>query len=259
MAGLPAVLSRGYLASYLSELGESAEAMARAEEGLEIAESVNDTYSIAFACVLIGWVGWIGGLRGSLTQVITTAERGFQLCRERDFRILFPSAACSLGSAYALAGRFGDAIALLEQAVDAAASVKRKDRYAAFLVRLSDAYLDAGYLDRLLEPAGRALKVAREQGERGQEAYALRLLAESAARAASPDPTSAEGLFGQAMVLAEELGMRPLMGHCRFGLGRLYRRMQNRPHARTQLEAAAMLYREIGMHHCLEQAQAELD
>ena len=255
MVGLPAVLSRGYLAWYLSELGEFPEAMERAEEGLEIAESVNDTYSLAFACATLGLAAV---LKGSPEQAIPVLERGVDLCRATNFRILFPAAACWLGTAYALAGRFGDAIPLLEQAVETAVSVKRKDRYAIFLARLGEAHLGAGRPDRATESAGRALQLAREQGERGHEAYAIRLLAEIASRAAIPEAARAEASYRQAMALAEELGMRPLLAHCRLGVGRFYRRMQNRASARPQLDAAVALYRETNMRYWLAQAEAEL-
>jgi tetratricopeptide (TPR) repeat protein len=254
MAGLPAVLSRGWLARYLAKLGAFPEAIERAQEGLEIAEAANDAYSIAFACALIGWVG---GLKGT-PQVIPTAERGLELCRARNFRILLPSAACSLGSVYALAGRFDEGVALLKQCVEAAFSVNRKDRYAVLLVRLGEAQLEAGRPEQVLESAGRALQFAREQGERGQEAYALRLLAEAASRAAIPDVAKAEALYGEALALAEELGMRPLLAHCRSGLGHLCRRMENREGARVQLDAAAALYREMDMSYWLEKTQAEV-
>jgi tetratricopeptide (TPR) repeat protein len=255
MAGLPSVLSRGYLASYLAELGAFPEAFKHAQEGLDIAESANDAYSIAFACNLIGW---IGGLKGTPTQVIPTLERGIELCRARNFRILFPPVACSLGSAYALAGRFDDGIRLLEQSVEAALAVKRKDRYAIFLTRLAEAKLNAGHPERVTELAGRALQLARAQGERGHEAYALRLLAESASRGPMADVAAVEASYGPALALAEELGMRPLVAHCRLGLGRCYRRVQNRADAKAQLDAAVALYREMDMRYWLDKAESEL-
>lgn len=256
MVGLPAVLSRGYLAWYLCELGEFSEGVKRAEEGLTIAESVNDTYSLAHACAVSGLVAT---LKGTPEQAIPVLERGLDLCRAMNFRVLFPSAACWLGSAYALARRFGDAMPLLEQAVETAVSLKRKDRYAIFLARLGEAHLETGRPDQALEPAGRALQMAREQGERGQEAYALRLLAEAASRAPIPEAVKAEAMYGHAMALAEELGMRPLLAHCYLGLGRLYRRMENRASARPQLDAAVALYREMDMCQWLAQGEAELD
>ena len=61
------------------------------------------------------------------------------------------------------------------------------------------------------------------------EAWALRLLGEIARaslilRRCEP----AETHYRQALALAEELGMRPLVAHCHLGLGKLYRRTGKR-------------------------------
>jgi transcriptional regulator with AAA-type ATPase domain/predicted ATPase len=255
MVGLPAVLSSAYLAWYLAELGEFPEAIRRSEEALAIAESANDPYSLAFASTELGLVAF---LKGAPAQAIHALERAHQLCRAMNFRILLPPATCWLGSAYALAGRFADAVPLIEQAVEAAVSLKRMDRYALFLVRLGEAHVQAGRPDRASEPAERALQVARKHGERGHEAYALRLLGEIASRAGPAEAEKADALYREAMVLAEELGMRPLRARCLLGLGRLYRRLADHKKAKQQLGAAAALYREMGMSHWLAQAEAEI-
>jgi hypothetical protein len=41
--------------------------------------------------------------------------------------------------------------------------------------------------------------------------------------------------------------MHPLVAHCHFGLGKLYRRTGNRERARERLTTATTLYREMGM------------
>ncbi len=45
-----------------------------------------------------------------------------------------------------------------------------------------------------------------------------------ALRRDSPEIETAEDYYRHAVALAEELGMRPLVGHCHLGLGKLYRR-----------------------------------
>lgn len=61
------------------------------------------------------------------------------------------------------------------------------------------------------------------------------------------------------MALADELGMRPLVGHCHLGLGRLYRRIEKREEAQEHLSAATTMYREMEMQFWLEQAEAEVN
>ena len=77
-----------------------------------------------------------------------------------------------------------------------------------------------------------------------------------------PIPTasrrSAEAHYREALALAEELGMRPLVAHCHLGLGKLYRRTGKREQAREHLTTATTMYREMDMRFWLEQAEAEM-
>ena len=59
------------------------------------------------------------------------------------------------------------------------------------------------------------------------------------------------------MVLADELGMRPIVAHCHLGLGKLYARTGKPEQAREHLTTATTMYREIGMTYWLEKAEAE--
>ena len=77
---------------------------------------------------------------------------------------------------------------------------------------LGEAQLLAGRLEEAHALAERALALARAHQERGNEAYALRLLGEIAARGDPSEHTQAEVHYRQALALAEELGMRPTPG-----------------------------------------------
>ena len=68
----------------------------------------------------------------------------------------------------------------------------------------------------------------------------------------------AEGYYREALALATELGMRPLVAHCHLGLGKLYRRTGQREQAQEHLTTATTMYREMGMTYWVEQAEAEL-
>ena len=68
----------------------------------------------------------------------------------------------------------------------------------------------------------------------------------------------AESRYREALALATELGMRPLVASCHLGLGRLSRRRGKWQDGQEHLSAAATLYREINMRLGLEQAEAEL-
>jgi carbon-monoxide dehydrogenase medium subunit len=71
-------------------------------------------------------------------------------------------------------------------------------------------------------------------------------------------PEYADGHYRDALALADELRMRPLVAHCHLGLGKLYRRTGKREEAHEHLTTATGLYREMDMRFWLEQAEAEL-
>ena len=70
--------------------------------------------------------------------------------------------------------------------------------------------------------AEQALALTRAHQELGNQAYALRLLGEIAARRDPPEVDLAAAHYQEALALADELGMRPLVAHCHRGLGTLY-------------------------------------
>ena len=67
----------------------------------------------------------------------------------------------------------------------------------------------------------------------------------------------AEARYREGLVLAVELGMRPLVGHCHLGLGKLYGRTGKPEQAREHLTTAVTMYREMDMRFWLEKAEAE--
>ena len=126
------------------------------------------------------------------------------------------------------------------------------------LSALGEAHLHAGRLEEASPLAARALEHARTYQQRGREAYALRLLGDIALQRHPPEVTQAEASYRQALALAEELGMRPLVAHCHFGLGSLSFKMGQPEPARAALGAAIDLYRAMEMPFWLTRAEAAL-
>ena len=106
--------------------------------------------------------------------------------------------------------------------------------------------------------ARQALDRARQLKLRGDEALALHQLGVVQAHADPPDIEQAEAHYQQALALAEELGMRPLVAHCHLGLGTLYATTDQRQQARAALTTAIDLYRDMDMTFWLPQAEAAL-
>jgi Flp pilus assembly protein TadD len=67
-----------------------------------------------------------------------------------------------------------------------------------------------------------------------------------------------EAHYQQALTLAEELGMRPLLAHCHLGLGLLYSQTGRVEQARTALATAIDLCHTMDMTFWLLQAEAAL-
>jgi len=126
------------------------------------------------------------------------------------------------------------------------------------VVQLGVAYLLTDQVEDARACADRAVRLARERGERGHEAWALRLLGDIASRHDRPDVATAEAHYGAAMALASELGMRPLAAHCHLGLGTLYATIGQREQARAELSTAIDLYRAMQMTFWLPQTEAVL-
>jgi tetratricopeptide (TPR) repeat protein len=248
------VAAKQRLAWCLAELGEFAEAMTRAEEAARIAREADHPASLVFAYRSLGLVSL---RRGAVTEALPPLERAVGVCRAAQVRVLFDVAAAHLGYAYALSGRLTEGLVLLEEAL-ADPVATGTGNHPLFLAYLGEAYLLAGRRDDAITVAQRALALAHRQKERGNEAWVLRLLGEIAAQADPPDVKSAEEHYRQALARADELGMRPLVAHCHFGLGKLYRRIGKRQPAQEHLTTATTIYREMSMTFWLGQAETEL-
>jgi tetratricopeptide (TPR) repeat protein len=167
--------------------------------------------------------------------------------------------ASALGAAYTLGGRVADAVLLLTQAMQQPLATEMAVKNQALCrLPLGAAQVLAGHLEEAQALAEGALVLARAQQERGNQAYALRLLGDIAAHRTPPDIDQAAAHYQQARALAEELGMRPLQAHCHLGLGTLYLKTDRPEPARIELSTAVALYRAMDMPFWLPQAEAAL-
>jgi hypothetical protein len=101
------------------------------------------------------------------------------------------------------------------------------------------------------------VSLAQCHQERGHEAWCLHLLGEIASLRLQQEET-AEGHYREALALAGELGMRPLVAHCHFHLGTLFRKTDQQEQAREHLTRATTMYCEMDMRLWLDQAEAEM-
>ncbi len=256
--GLPfliSVSSRAWLGLCLAEVGNFTEAIAWGHEALRMAEAADSPFSIVAA----GWtLGQSYIRKGAFEQATGVLERTVRACQEREVPLLSPFVSSILGYSYALSGRTNEGLPLLQQGLERTETAGFRLQQALCIAYLSEAYLLAGRWEDAAALARRAHSLALNHGERGHEAWALRLLGEIAARPDPPEIDQAEARYRQALRLAEELGMRPLVAHCRLGLGTLYRKVGCAEQAQAELATAAALYRAMEMPFWLARAEAEL-
>jgi Tetratricopeptide repeat len=89
--------------------------------------------------------------------------------------------------------------------------------------------------------------LSRTHKQRGVEADTLRILGDIHARQVPCNVEAADRCYREALSLASELGMRPLLAHCHFGLGNLCHGTGKRNEAQDHLIAATTMYREMNM------------
>jgi tetratricopeptide (TPR) repeat protein len=241
---LPAVHSRFCLVVSLAELGEFAEGVVRGRESIHIAESIEQPLNLTVA---VSGLGRLYLRKGDLELAIPILERGVELSRTWNLGLWFPPVASALGSAYAVAGRSADALPLLKESVERTAAMRLLSAQSPALTALGEALVLAGRPGEALEPARQALALAQQNGERGHEAWALRLLGEIELRSDPAGGGQAHEWFLRALERAADLGMRPLAAHCHLGLGQAVRLSGASRESDEHCATAAGLMREMDM------------
>jgi tetratricopeptide (TPR) repeat protein len=257
LPNLPGVLSRARLAECYAELGRFTEGRVLGAEGLRIAEAVAHPGSLMIASFGMGLLSF---RQGDLPRAPPCLERAVGICHEADLPAYFPELAVALGAAYTLGGRIADAVPLLTQVLEqmSATATERAQVLCRLSLSLGETQLLAGRVEEAYTLAEEALAHARAHQERGHQAYALRFFGDIAAHRDPPERALAEAHYRQALALADELGMRPLVAHCHLGLGTLYAATGWPEPARSELSAAIALYRSMEMAFWLPQAEAAL-
>jgi tetratricopeptide (TPR) repeat protein len=254
MAGLGSVLARFWLARTLAELGEFSEALAVAQEGLDINLSTDNVASLPIAHATVGYPHLC---RGEFAEALAPLTRAVEVSETAEVLNSQSIIIGLLGLQGARSGRPAEAVALLERATSLAKQRVELFNLVPLKVWLGEAYLAAGDPERARQHAQASLEVARAQPQRGTEAWAWRLLGEVAVEESPPDIPGAETAYREALARASGLGMRPLVAHCHLGLGKLYHRIGDRARAEEHLTLAATMYREMDMRFWLERAEAE--
>src|SRR5262245_29054498 len=138
MANLPSVSARAWLSWSLAERGEFEPALTRCDEGVYIAEAVDQFASRIYAYMGLGIVHL---RKGSFDLAIQALERAYQLSEQADLRMARVTVAGYLGRAYTLTNQASRGIETLNEAIEAAAGMELMVDQASRLLHLGEAYL----------------------------------------------------------------------------------------------------------------------
>jgi class 3 adenylate cyclase/tetratricopeptide (TPR) repeat protein len=238
----PSVACYTWMAWACAERGEFSAGFASGKEGIRVAEAVNEPWSLASARFGIGLVHL---LQGEFREAVVALESGLELARRFELRTWLPPLASALGHAHFQSGDMIKALALLEDAVEQATSMGLVVRHSLRVCWLGEGYLKIGRAADASATAQRALQLARDHGERGYEAWAMRLLGLVAAQCGAAD--AAETYGRQALVLAGELEMLPLIARSRLDLGVLAVERGRTTEASLELTKALELFDSLQM------------
>jgi class 3 adenylate cyclase/tetratricopeptide (TPR) repeat protein len=244
-------LSYSWLTWSLADMGEFEQAIAAGRRGIEIATTpIGTVQTSAFLARALT-------LRGDAREALPLFERALALAQERDLTFMADFVVTLMGYAKALEGKAIEGADLLDRGLRALAATGYRTGLM-FPANLGEALLLAGRVDEAGPVAEEACRAARELNARPSEVWALRLIGEIASHPKRRDLVRAEGSYREALALAADLGMRPLVAHCHLGLGKLFHRTGKRQEAHDHLITATTMYREMEMRFWLEQAEAEM-
>ncbi len=255
LSGVPSVLTRGFLAWGLSELGEFEEAEMYAQQGIELAEHVKNVISTALVYALSGYAY----LRhGDLETAKKMLHKANTLGREADLQSILSFVAGSLGDVYLLLGRPDDALPILEEAVEPQNLDSSIISSIHPITVLSEAYRLSGQIAKAILTAEDVLRLFRKSEERCFGAWTLLVMAKIQSENGSDQIEQAKQTYRQARELAEKLKMRPLLAHCSLELGHYHTRRGETEKARSELMKAIDLFRSLGMRFWQPKAEALL-
>ncbi len=250
------VYDRFWLVVSLAELGRFAEAAEYAAAAIRLAEPTHHAFTVGqahrAACTLHLF-------KGDWANARSMIEHGVAVLRTGNVVIVLPWAIAASAWVLAQLGETSEALSRLregEQLLERQAARGITGNLGLAYHSLGRAALLLGQLDEARRLADRAVESYPHHP--GFAAHALHLLGDIASHPDRFDAEIGEAHYRQALALAEPRGMRPLIAHCHFGLGKLYRRTGKREQVQEHLTSATTMYREMDMRFWLEQAEAAM-
>ena len=239
-SALPVALTDRVLVELFA--GRIGVAMSLAAESDAVVEATGSHVTLRTSIVLANWRG-----RDAEAQALIEARRQDVVRRGEGLFL----AANDWGSAirYNGLGRYEDALAAAERAVEAAGGLGPSD---LLLAELIEAAARIGRADRASRPLAQLAEIARAAGTDwalGTHARAAAMLAEG---------ETVERLYREAIERLSHVNTRPTLARTHLLYGEWLRRAHRRVDAREQLRVAYAMLSEMGMEAFAERARREL-
>jgi tetratricopeptide (TPR) repeat protein len=251
----PSVNDRFRLLVSLAHLGRFAEAAVHEAEAIRLAGPTRHPYTVGLAYHAAGTLYLV---KGDWATAHALIERQIAVLRTGNIVGELPTALAYSARALAYLGDATEALSRLRECEQLLEGQSARGRvgigWASY--SLGRACLLLGRLHEALRLGYSAVDSASGRIDFLPDARLL--LGDIATHPDCFNAESGETHYQEALALAESRGMRPLIGHCQRGLGRLYGRLGKREQAAEMLSVAVAMYRDMDMPFWLEQAQAEL-
>jgi tetratricopeptide (TPR) repeat protein len=252
----PAVYTRLWLVQSFAQLGRFAEAVQCGTDLHQLAESVELPFAVGGAHLAMAEPY---RLRGDWARARPHIEQALAVFRASNVAIVLPGVIAHSATVLAYLGEVREALTRLQEGDGLLGSQVAQGMITQHLSgayhALARACLVLGRLEDARRLADRA--VEHSDGQPRVTTHALLLLGDIATHADRFDAEIGEAYYRQALALAEPRGMRPVVAHCHFGLGKLYGRAGKQTEARMHLATATTMYGEMDMSFYLEQVEAE--
>jgi tetratricopeptide (TPR) repeat protein len=249
------VTSSGWLGFTLADLGDFHAADACVDQAMRVADEAGHVWGQTIARTLAGLV-WLR--RGHLERALGLLQPSLEACRANHLDVWRPLPASLLGLGLALSGRLAEAMPLLEDGVHLSEVLGVNAYLALWTLHWAEGLLAAGEGDRARAKAQHALDLAVAHKERGHQAWAWRLLGDIASSGGAPAVAEAQGHYRQALGIAEELRMQPVIAHVKLGLGRTMRLSGDRDEAEENLVNAFLLFRSMDVPYWVKKCGEEM-
>jgi tetratricopeptide (TPR) repeat protein len=252
---IPAVVSRTWLVSVLTECGDFQSGLDHAKDALKLAETTQQPLSEVLGQLAMGH---LLRRKGELNGAIGYLERGMALCDRYSLPLWHLRLISSLGLAYARCGRHREGVDLARQALVGAQKIGLIVDQPMFLVNLGQASLLAARvddasadralaLDDALTCGKQALELALAHEAKGVEAWARFLIARASWASAPNEFEEPMKELELALRNAVACEARPLAAFCQSALADIYVRRGDHAKAHGFNALANSVYSELDM------------